>query len=121
MSTKGYRTIEILLNWVKKLKTFNNSLNKGVGPWEETCDCLDNCFWGYNLKQLGRMCPETPQWWQTWGLTRDLELDKLVMDLIPLSPFSDYGTKTVLDPEAMEEKGSEETTYPKPVLSELGF
>ena len=67
------------------------------------------------------MCPETPQWWQTWGLTKDLELAKLVLDFIPLSPFSDYGTKTVLDPEAMEEKGLEETTYPKPILSELGF
>ena len=60
MSTKGYRTIEILLNWVKKLKTFNNSLNKGVGPWEETCDCLDNYLREYNLKQLGWMCPKIP-------------------------------------------------------------
>ena len=42
------------------------------------------------------------------------------MDFIPLSPFSDWGTKTVLDPEAMEEE-LEETAYPKPVLSELGF
>ena len=25
------------------------------------------------------------------------------MDFIPLSPFSDWGTKTVLDPEAIEE------------------
>ena len=31
------------------------------------------------------------------------------------------GTKTVLDPEAMEEEGAEETTYPKLVLSELDF
>ena len=67
------------------------------------------------------MCPETPQWWQTWGLTKDLELDKLVLNFKPISPFSDWGTKTILDPEAMEEKGLEETTYPKPILSELGF
>ena len=39
----------------------------------------------------------------------------------PLSPFSDCGTKTVLDPEAVEEEWPEETAYPKPVLSELGF
>ena len=43
------------------------------------------------------------------------------MDLIPLSPFSDYGTKTVLNPKAVEKEGSEEIAYPKPVLSELGF
>ena len=36
-------------------------------------------------------------------------------------PFSDYGTKTILNLEAVEEKGSKETTYPKLVLSELGF
>ena len=43
------------------------------------------------------------------------------MDFIPLSPFSDWGTKTVFDPEAMENEGLEETTYSKPVLSKLGF
>ena len=67
------------------------------------------------------MCPETPQSWQTWGLTKDLELTKTVLDFIRLSPFSDWGIKTVLDSEAMEEEGLEETTYPKLVLSELGF
>ena len=82
---------------------------------------MDTCFWGYNLKQLGRMCPKTPQWWQIWGLTKDLELAKTVLDFIPLSPFSDWGTKIVLNLEAVEEKGTEETAYPKPVLSELGF
>ena len=67
------------------------------------------------------MCPETQQWWQTWGLSKDLELEKSVLDFIPLSLFSDFGTKTVFDPEAVEEEGSEETAYPKPDLSELGF
>ena len=67
------------------------------------------------------MCSETPQWWQTWGLIKDLELDKSVLNFIPLSPFSDWGTKTVFDLEAVEEEGPEETVYPKPVLSELGF
>ena len=43
------------------------------------------------------------------------------MDFIPLSHFSDYGTKTVFDLEAVEEEGPNETAYPKPVLSELGF
>ena len=37
------------------------------------------------------------------------------MDFIPLSPFSDWGTKTVFDPEAMEVEKPKETTYPKPV------
>ena len=67
------------------------------------------------------MCPETPQWWQTWGLTKDLVLTKSVLDFILLSLFSDWSTKTVFDPEAVEEEGPEETTYPKLVLSELGF
>ena len=52
---------------------------------------------------------------------KDLELAKTVLNFLPLSPFSDWGTKTVLDLEAMEEEGLEETAYPKPVLSELGF
>ena len=93
---------------------------------------MDTCLWGYNLKQLGQMCPKTPQWWQTWvvfelldflkwGLTKDLELAKSVLDFIPLSPFSDYGTKIFFDPKAMEEEGLEEIAYPKPVLLELGF
>ena len=82
---------------------------------------MDNYLWGYNLKQLGRMCPEIPQWWQTWGLTKDLELDKSNLDFIPLLPFSDWGTKTILNSEAVEEEGPEETAYPKPVLLELGF
>ena len=43
------------------------------------------------------------------------------MDFIPLSPFSDWGTKKVFDLEAVEEEGPEETVYPKLVLSELGF
>ena len=43
------------------------------------------------------------------------------MDFIPLSPFLDWGTKIILDLEAVEEEELEETTYPKPVLSELGF
>ena len=43
------------------------------------------------------------------------------MDFIPLSSFSDWSTKTVFDPEVVEEEGSKETTYPKLVLSELGF
>ena len=67
------------------------------------------------------MCPKTPQWWQTWGLTKDLELDKSVIDFIPVSPFSNWGTKTIFDLEAVEEEGSEEIAYLKPVLSELGF
>ena len=80
------------------------------------------------MKQLGRMCPETPQQWQTWvvfelldflewGLIKDLELDKSVMDFIPLSPFSNYGTKIVFDPKAVEDEGPEESTYPKTALS----
>ena len=56
-----------------------------------------------------------------WDLTNDLELAKLVLDFIPLSPFSDWDTKTVFDPEAVEEEGLEETAYPKPILSKLGF
>ena len=67
------------------------------------------------------MCPETPQWWQTWGLTKDLELARSILDFIPLLPFSYCGTKIVLDLEVMEEKGLEETAYPKLVLLELGF
>ena len=43
------------------------------------------------------------------------------MDFIPLLPFSDWGTKIVLDPKAVEEEGPEEIAYPKPVLSKLGF
>ena len=57
----------------------------------------------------------------TTMVTKDLELIKSVLDFIPLSPFSDWGIKTVLDPEVVEEEGPEETAYPKPVLSELGF
>ena len=67
------------------------------------------------------MCLETTQWWQTWGLTKDLELVKSVLDFIHLSPLLDWGIKTVLDPEAVDEKGLEEIAYPKLVLSELGF
>ena len=78
------------------------------------------------------MCLKTPQWWQIWvvlelldflewGLTKDLEIDQSIMDFIPLSLFLDWGTKTVFDPEAVEEEGPEETTYPKPVLSKLDF
>ena len=67
------------------------------------------------------MCLETLQWWQTWDLTKNLDLAKSVSDFIPLSHFSDWDTKTVLDPKAVEEEGPEETTYPKPVLLELGF
>ena len=55
---KDIEELEFFWNWVKKLKTFNNSPNK-VG--EETYNSLDTCFWGYNLKQLGWMCPKTPQ------------------------------------------------------------
>ena len=73
---KDIEELKFSWNWVKKLKTFNNSPNKDVGPWEEIFDRLDNCLWGYNLKQLGQMCPKTPQWWQTWDLTKDLELAK---------------------------------------------
>ena len=40
------------------------------------------------------------------------------MDFLPLSTFSNWGTKTV---EVVEEERPEELTYPKPVLSELGF
>ena len=43
------------------------------------------------------------------------------MDFIPLSPFSDWDTRTVLDLESMEEEGPKKITYPKPVLSELDF
>ena len=43
------------------------------------------------------------------------------MNFVPLSPFLNWGTKTVFDPEAVEEEGLKETAYPKPVLSELGF
>ena len=96
--------------WVKKPKAFNNSPNKGVGPWEEACDHLDNYLWGYNLKQLGRMYPETPQRWQTWCQTKDLELVKTVLDFIPLSPISNCGTKTVLDLEAVEKEGPRSMT-----------
>ena len=67
------------------------------------------------------MCLETPQWWQTWGLTNDLELARSVLDFIHLLPFSDYGTKTALDPKAVEKEGLEETAYLKLILSELGF
>ena len=78
------------------------------------------------------MCPETPQRWQTWavlglldflewGLTKDLELDKSVIDFIPLSLFLDWVTKTIFDPKAMEEEGLEESTYLKLALSKLGF
>ena len=67
------------------------------------------------------MCPKIPQWWQTWGLTKDLELVISVLDFIPLSPFSDWGIKTAFNPEVMEEEGPEETAYPKPILSEIGF
>ena len=114
--------LKISWNWVKNLKTFNNSPNNGVGPWEETCDCLNTCFWGYNLKLLRRICPETPQWWQTWGLTNDLELDKLVMDFIHLSPFLYCGKKKVLDLEAVEEKGLEECKRPRlgPFFKDVG-
>ena len=121
--------MEFPLNWVKKLKAFNNSQRKGVEPWEETWDRFNTCLWGYNLKQLGWVCPKTPQWWQTWvvlelldflewGLIKVLELDISVMDFLPLSTFSNWGTKTV---EVVEEERPEELTYPKPVLSELGF
>ena len=124
--------LKFSLNWVKKLKAFNNSLNKGVEPWEGTCNHLDTCLWGYNLKQLWWMYTKTLQWWQTWvvfelldllewGLIKDLELAKLVLDFIPLSSFSNYGTKIAFDPEALEEEGLEETAYPKPILSKLGF
>ena len=67
------------------------------------------------------MCPETPQWWQTWGLIKDLELDKSVLNFIPLSHFLNYGIKTVFDSEAVEEEGPEKIAYPKPVLSKLDF
>ena len=44
------------------------------------------------------------------------------MDFIPISAFSNWSTKTIFDPEAMEEEeGSEEIAYHKPVLSDLGF
>ena len=82
---------------------------------------MDTYFLGYNLKQLGWMCPETSQWWQTWGLTKDLELAKPVLNFIHLSPFSDCGTKIVFDLEAVEDEGPDETAYPKLVLSELCF
>ena len=36
-------------------------------------------------------------------------------------PFLRLGTKTILDPEAVEEEGPEKTAYPKPILFELGF
>ena len=52
---------------------------------------------------------------------KDLKLDKSVMDFIPLSPFLDWDTKTVFDPEGVGEEGLEESIYPKPALSELGF
>ena len=67
------------------------------------------------------MCPETSQWWQTWGLTKDLELAKPVLNFIHLSPFSDWGTKIVFDPGVVEDEGPDETAYPKLVLSELCF
>ena len=51
----------------------------------------------------------------------DLELDKSVMDFIPLSHFSNWSTKTVFDPKVVEEERSKETAYPKPVLSKLDF
>ena len=54
-------------------------------------------------------------------ITKDLELAKSVLDFIPLSPFSDWGTKIVLDLEVVEEEGPKEIAYPKPILLELGF
>ena len=65
------------------------------------------------------MCLETPQWWQTWGLTWDLELDKSVLDSYLYHLFQ-IGAQ-ILDLEVMEEEGLEEIAYPKPVLLELGF
>ena len=118
---KDTEELKFSWNWVEKLKTFNNSPNKSIGPWKETYDRLDTYFWGYNLKQLGRMCPKIPQWWQKWCLTKDLELAISILDFIHLSFFSDWGTKTILDPEAVEEEGPKETVYPKPFLSKLGF
>ena len=56
-----------------------------------------------------------------WGLTKDLELDISVMDFLPISTFSNLGTKIVFDPEAVEEEEPEESTYPKLVLLELGL
>ena len=52
---------------------------------------------------------------------KGFRISQSVLDFIPLLPFSDWSTKTVLDPEAVEEEGLEETAYHKPVLSELGF
>ena len=60
------------------------------------------------------MCLETPQWWQTWGLTWDLELDKSVLDSYLYHLFQ-IGAQ-ILDLEVMEEEGLEETAYPKPVV-----
>ena len=52
---------------------------------------------------------------------KEFRISQLVLAFIPLLPFSEWSTETVLDPEAMKEEGLEETAHPKPVLSELGF
>ena len=52
---------------------------------------------------------------------KDLKLEKSIIDFIPLSPFLERDTKIVFDPEGVEEEGLEESIYPKPALSELGF
>ena len=49
------------------------------------------------------------------------KIKQISFGFIRLSPFSDWGTKTVLDLEVVEEEGLEEIAYPKPVLLELGF
>ena len=66
MTTKGHRGISILLKLSQK--AFNNSLGIGTEPLDKGWDLFDTRLWGNNLKQLGRVWPETPQWWQTWAI-----------------------------------------------------
>ena len=65
---------------------FSNSPRIGTEPLDKGWDLLDTRLWGNNLKQLGRVWPEAPQWWQTWvvlellsflegGLTLEVDRD----------------------------------------------
>ena len=86
MITKGHKGIRIRLNWVIKLEAFNNSPRIGTKPLDKGGDLLDIHLWGNNLKQLGWVWPEAPQWWQIWvvlellgflegGLTLEVDRD----------------------------------------------
>ena len=83
---KEIKELEFPWNWVKKLKAFSNSPKIVIEPLDKGWDLFDTCLWGNNLKQLGRVWPEAPQWWQTWvvlellgflegGLTLEVDRD----------------------------------------------